>query len=71
MRFRSTNLVLQSLRYIKQLAAVDGIGAGSINSAWSNVFDLAFETSRTNRNLVTGSHAAAASKRISRTAISD
>ena len=40
-------------------------------TAWSDVFDLALETSRTNRNLVASSYIGAASKRVSHAAISD
>ena len=56
---------------MEQLATVNGIRASRSNSAWRNVFDLAFETGRTNGNLVPGNHFAAAGKRASPTTVGD
>ena len=43
---------LQTISNAIQLAAVDGIGAGGGNSAWSDVFDLALSPSSPHRYLV-------------------
>ncbi len=71
MRSRSTHLILQPLRHIEQLATVNGISTRSSNSTWSNMFNLALETCRTNRNLVTSTHLATTCKRAGRAAIGD
>ena len=69
MRSRSTHLILQPLGHIEQLATVNSISTRSSNSAWSNMFNLALETCRTNRNLVTSTHLATTGKRASRATI--
>ncbi len=64
-------MLLQPFGHIEQLTTINSISTGGGNFTWSNMFNLTFVSSRTDRYLVTINHLTATGKRSGRAAISD
>ncbi len=64
-------MLLQPFGHIEQLTTINSISTGGGNFTWSDMFNLTFISSRTNRHLVPIDHLTTAGKRSGHAAISD